>query len=149
MPRHHPSKTLAQILDIRVVQRQAAQAQVVRAAERLDAAERERDAAGERLEIAEGRWRESLSGPSMALHLMGALSTEILVEAEGVVRADSDVAAAEKHKDQTRDHWRSALTSEDAAKALTRSARRAEIRRADEAALNDLADRFAHQGAVR
>lgn len=149
MPRHHPSKTLGQILDIRQIQRQAAEAKVVQAGQRLDAAERERDTADERLEVAEARWRDALSGPSMALHLMGALSAEVLAQAQGVVEAHNEVASAQDHKTQTRDQWRGALANEDAVKALTRAARSIEVRRADEAALGDLADRVAHQGATR
>jgi hypothetical protein len=143
----HRDKTrmLQKIVEVRAVQRQAAELKVAEANQalaRLNARQAEQQ---EILRGDQGQWKAILSASSLSLSLVGAWSAEIQ-KGEVALRdtaREIDLAQAEK-ADRGRD-WRMASARADAADELAARAETADRRRLEEARLNEVTDRFAHR----
>lgn len=139
------SRQLREIVEVRVVQRQAAELKVAEANQaiiRLTIREAEQRQA---LRRDQDQWKAALAAPSLSLPLLGAWSAEILKRQADFAETGRDIGVAQSEKADRSQAWHHASALADAAEQMSDRAETADRRRREETRLNDIADRFAHR----
>ena len=148
MARPRDIRTLNRILDVRLVQRMAAEMEVARADAALRDLEARRCESLGVLQEEQESWSGSVAGSPINLDMAACWSSAILEREAGLRSLDTQVAGAEDDKRRMNGAWRDSMAREDVAESLARSARRSARRRREESALGDLADRTARRGST-
>ena len=145
MTRRDKTRMLQKIVEVRAVQRQAAEQRVAeanRTLARLDARQ------AEQREVLHGdraQWKAVLSAPSLSLSLVGAWSAEILKGEVALRETAQDIETARSDKAGRSQAWHMASARADAAEELAARAETADRHRLEETRLNEVTDRFAHR----
>jgi hypothetical protein len=142
MRRRANVKTIKEVMQVRAIQRLAAEMQVVRATEALRQLDASRDESVNRLQDEQERWSEVVSGPSLGLHFAGAWSEAILRGEAELGRLDLQIVDAEAERTLRSGEWRAAQARADAAKVMADRVHRHERRLREEAELGEMTDRF-------
>jgi len=143
MARRNAHRLLSQIAEVRDIQRQAAEAELMSASLAL----RERQAAqadgAARLASQHEQWISALSEPSMNLGGMAVWGRAVGDAVRDLDALDREVGDAEALKTSRAAALGQAQARAEAMKVLEKAARRREARAREEAVLADLADRAA------
>jgi hypothetical protein len=133
---------LRKIVEVRFVQRRAAEIEVVRAAAHLARTRVHRDVSKENLNLDQRCWSQTVSEPSMSVHLALTWSAAILAGEATLRRMEEKVVSADAEKSRRGGDWCAAQARLQAAQDLANSASKKVRRLREETALNHLADRL-------
>jgi len=137
-----------QVATIRSVQRAAAERATLRADEALRGLGRRRAAGLETLEADQDAWRTALSGASLRLDEARSLTMAIADHVARLHALEAEIVQATDDRLDKARAWQAAISRADAAADLVKSTARRIARLADEAQLNETADRQARGRAV-
>lgn len=137
-----------EILEVRVLQRRAAEQQVEREAARCRSLDDARDESLSRLAALHESWSASITGATLGLTMAGAWSVALGREFDGLSQLDLDIAEAQDDRRSAAEAWRGAMAREEAADTLTRMTARRARRRAEEFVLGEVADSIARRSPV-
>ena len=148
MRRRRELATMRKIVEVRDLQRLAAEMRAARAAEALTALDEKRAEGERRLDTEQARWAEWVGRPSLDLQMTNALSSLVLAEQDGLQRLDGEIAEAQEVKTTAAEDWMQASARLETAEDLTKAAARRVRRWREEAALVEAHDRFAQRKAM-
>ncbi|HEX8232311.1 MAG TPA: hypothetical protein VF559_03060 [Caulobacteraceae bacterium] len=137
------AKTFGDILALRGVQQSAAEHQLALAGEAVRVAEEQRRDALDDLKAQDEAWLQAVRARRFDPLLARCWSDGIHRAQAHAADADSGVADAERRREQRGKEWCDALARAKVADALAKAAYKKLIRRRDEAAAMDMADRAA------
>lgn len=137
---------MKQIMQVRRVQRMAAEMQVMRANAEMQQLDAQRVESVEKLQDEQSRWSQVVSGPSLSLHEAGAWSKVILRGDAELIGIESQIRDAEEERVRRNGEWRATRARADAAKVMADRVYRRERRLREEAELGEAADRFIQRG---
>jgi hypothetical protein len=140
-PRHHPA-SLWQIVEIRGLQRLAAENAVEHAAATLRTKQLATKVAEQECQRIEENWLAVLASRSFSLDLAGAWSAALLQQESTARQARSEVGQAEAELDQRRRKSREAMAHDDVARELARTVSRDWRRYHDENRITNMTERF-------
>jgi hypothetical protein len=145
MSRPHDALTLRKIVEMRGVQRLAAEMGVARANAALAEVEVRREGWSRRLRDDQKSWSESLANRALSVEIVGAWAMAIH-DGEAALRViGGEITAAEQVRAERAETWGQALAREKAAEKIAATAMRKMLRRREETALGDAEDRFAQR----
>ena len=145
MARRLDVSVMDKVVEVRRVQRLAAEMRAGEAAASLREIDRRRAQGLEALQEDQERWLQCFAGASLDLGSAGAWSTAVLTAEAQLNRIHAERIDAEAERARRADAWRGAITRSDVAKDLARTARNQRRRQREEAALEAVADRFARR----
>lgn len=140
---------LQQVANIRALQCLAAEARASRAAAELEEKNAVHCESERRRSDIEERWSASLVATVIQTEMLPLLSATYVAEEESVRAAAGDVERAEARLEERTVAWRTASMHRDNAQQLAREARKERMRRREEAAVQDAADRHAQHWSRR
>lgn len=147
MPRRASLKQMKDVMQVRDVQRLAAEMQVVRINAELRQLDAQRDESVNKIQMDHDRWVEVISGPSFGLDFADGWSRSILQGEAELGRIDVQIGQTEDERTRRSEAWQASQARADAAEAMAGRAHRRERRLAEEAELAEATDRFLQRGA--
>lgn len=147
MARRDKTRMLRRIVEVRAVQRQAAEQKVAEANQALARLDARQAAQRNALADHHRQWQAALGAPSLSLPLMQAWSFEVLKGEADLLQTAGEIERARDEKADRSRAWHIASALADAADAVAGRAETLDRRRLDEARLNEVSDRFAHRVA--
>jgi hypothetical protein len=136
---------LREIVEVRAVQRQAAELKVAEANRALTELDARQTRQRQTLEADQRLWKAAMSAPSLPLSLARAWSAEILKGEAALGETGREMDQARSEKADRGRVWHMASARAEAAEDLAIRAETADRRRLEEARLNEVTDRFAHR----
>lgn len=140
MPRKPNAAVLRQVAAVREVQCTSAENKALQAAAAVQA----KNAAAEESErnrvCAERSWLETVGAPSLSLTAAGCWSAQLRQDEAASQHANRDLEIAKQVLARRSAEWHAAMLRRDIADTVARQARKQELRRRDESALQDALD---------
>ena len=146
---HDDVRALGRIVEVRRIQRLAAEMQVADAVAAIHQLEGSRGENLDRLWEQEASWSREVSGGRFNLHLASVWSSAISIGEATIRQLSSRIDDAEDNKKRRCEDLHVAIARADAAEDLAKAASRRLTRLRDEASLAEMADRAARRGKGR
>ena len=138
-------KAVRAVMEIRGVQRRAAEIQVEKANPRLRQLDVQRDESVEKLEAEMEAWSKSVTGRSVGLEISAAWSRAILQGEAELGRTDLQIDEAKVERSRLTLAWAAASARSEAARSMGRTLLRKAARQLEEQQLAAFADLFAQR----
>ncbi len=139
-------KALAELLEVKTIQRAAAEMALARAIQTTRGLTERRERRAEQLDRDQASWSDRVGGGSLDLTLARAWAGEIERGAGTLVSIGQGVERALAAQSKARSAMSAAIRGVDAVEDLSRTARRRLARKTDEAALEALGEQTARGG---
>ena len=138
-------KTVLAVMEVRGVQRRAAEMQVLKADAELRQLDDRRHRSVEKLKGEMEAWSRSVTGRSVGLEIAAAWSRTILQGEAELDRTDLQIDQAKAERTRLGHEWAAASARSDAARTMGERALRRARRQREEQDLSNFADQFAQR----
>ena len=143
MARQDKLRAVRQVAQIRKTQREAAELAAARASARLRELNEQRGEQARAQRLRQAQWVQSLAGKVLSLPLAQAWSADIASGAAHLEQIDNQINESSRQKDLAACEWRAAQARSEAVDLIAMDLNRRMQRLREEAAISELADRYA------